>query len=97
MKTIKHKIEGDVRIEENTTLSGMVTGNVSVGSGVSLLLSGMVVGRLTLEPSSSVELRGMVNGEVENRGGHLEVWGMVNGEILRQGGTTIVHPKAVVN
>lgn len=97
MKMIEHKIEGDTRIEEDTELRGMITGNVMVAPGVTLELRGMVLGSLGLERSSRVYLRGMVTGNVENRGGHLEVWGMVDGRISRQDGITIVHPKAVVS
>jgi cytoskeletal protein CcmA (bactofilin family) len=97
MMIINHKIEGQTRIEQDTELRGMVSGNVTVAPGVMLELRGMVVGRLELERLSKTLLRGMVTGDVVNRGGHLEVWGTVTGRIARQDGVTIVHPGAVVS
>jgi len=76
--------------------SGLILGNVTVAPHVTLELMGMIVGELQVERSSNVRLRGMVDGNVENRGGHLEVWGTVTGKIFRKKGATIVHPEAFV-
>lgn len=97
MKPIHGKVEGDTVVDVDTRLDGMIVGNVRVTHDATLHLNGMVVGKLEVEPLSRVLLRGTVNGDVMNRGGHLEVWGKVSGHLIRESGVTIVHPNAAVS
>ena len=80
--TVEHgKIEGDVLIDSDLTLRGMVTGNITVVNGGFLALHGMCCRNLVVERGGQVYLYGTVSGDVLNRGGHLEVYGTVSGYI----------------
>lgn len=96
MKNEHGKIDGDLRVQEEFNLHGMVTGSVRVDPRGILRLHGMVSRDLVLEPSSHADLYGMVIGNVVNRGGHLRVFGMINGALHHEAGETLVHPGAVV-
>ena len=73
MKILNDKYDGDMTIQGEVQLSGMITGSATVSEGALLELTGMVVGNLNIEPDSTVYLRGMVNRDVFNRGGMLTV------------------------
>lgn len=79
MKTITNKIEGNLLVDGEVVLRGMVTGDVTVAAGGSLDLFGMVSGNLILCRHSKTVVRGMVCGDLINQGGSVKVLGMVNG------------------
>ena len=92
MRTESGTIEGDLRVEDDFTLQGMVTGDVTVGRGGHLELQGMVAGGLKVEDGATAVVRGMVAKDVLNAG-HLTVYGMVIGRLDSTTGasTTIVR------
>jgi hypothetical protein len=96
MNIINDKVVGEIILNENTELHGMIVGNTTVTEGILLKLHGMIIGDLILEKDSTVYLHGMTKGDVINRGEILKVYGMVNGRIIRQDGETLVDSKAVV-
>lgn len=88
MKKIEGKFLGPVVIREDTSFHGMIDGDVSVASGVTLLAHGMIAGNLDIGSGATVELRGMVAGSSLNRG-NLKVYGVVRGFMRdEEGGKT---------
>jgi len=96
MKTIKERVSGDVMIEEDTQIQGIVSGKVYVGPGANLLHQGMILGALTLDRDSEVNLFGFVKGDVVNKGGVLNVFGTVNGTVRTEGGKTKIAKDAFI-
>lgn len=96
MKTEHGKIEGNIRVEGNLDLYGMVTGNAFVAPGGALELHGMVCQDLILAEGSVVNLYGTVSASVYNRGGDLHVYGSIGGSLHRQDGNTVIDPDAVI-
>lgn len=95
---IEHgKIEGDLVVDSNLTLHGMVTGSITVVNGGFLALHGMCCHNLVVERGARVELHGTVSGNVLNRGGQLDVHGTVAGHVhTERDGDTSIAPNAVV-
>ena len=60
MQEIRHKIEGTYRIEQDTILTGMVTGNLTIDRGVHLDLRGMVMESLIAKAGSHIDIHGML-------------------------------------
>ena len=65
---MKPMIRGQHTFEEDGEFDGMIGGNATVKSGVSITLSGMVGGNLTVEADAHVTLTGMVGGKVLGNG-----------------------------
>ena len=96
MQIEKGKIEGDVAVEGDFQLDGMINGSAYVKQGGRFYLKGMVVGGLTVEEGGHAEVRGMVNGDATNVGGTLEVYGMVLGAVRGSSVSTFVDSNAIV-
>ena len=77
MRIEEGKIEGDITVDGDFVLNGMVTGNITVVSGGKLELNGTCGGDLTLEEGTTVYLRGKVAGDIHNNGGNLEIDGVI--------------------
>jgi hypothetical protein len=95
MRLITDKIESDVEISEDTSVRGLIIGEVRVTDCV-LDLQGMVIGNIIVNEHGSVNIYGTVNGVVINRGGELRVWGMIYGSIQELAGLTWIDSKAVI-
>ena len=96
MREIEGKVEGNVTIDEDTILKGIITGNVTVTRDAEFALRGIVNGNITIFESSAVYLRGVVNGDVINNGGSLEVYGIINGRLFRERGETFIDDDAII-
>lgn len=90
------KIEGDLRIDGDFVLRGMVTGTVTVTDGGYCELHGVIGKDLIVEPGGIVTLHGMVIRDVFNLGGDLEIFGMIHGALHDQKGSTLVDAEAVI-
>ena len=77
---------GDLRLENDMDLYGMVVGNVVVPTGKYLILHGMITGDLKIESGARMVVHGMVQGAVLNLGGDVTIFGMV--EIVDDQGPT---------
>lgn len=66
MRAERGTIEGDLDVQENFTLYGMVTGGV-------LHLHGMCLKNVIVRSGGIAKLHGMVSGDAINEGGSLEV------------------------
>lgn len=96
MKIIKNKIMGDVTLNQDTELHGMIDGSTIVEENISLKLHGTITGNLILHKNSTVLLHGTVNGDVINKGGLLNIFGVINGQLIRKDGKTMVDSKAII-
>ena len=97
MKEIEYKIDGNYQIEQDTILSGMVTKDLTIASGINLDLRGRVAGNLVAKTGSSVNIYGTVVGTVINEGAEITIYGTV-GSInnTSEGAQTQVASDAVV-
>jgi len=95
---IEHgKIEGNVCLDYELILHGMVTGNITVIRNGVLVLHGTCCRDLVVEKGAQAYLHGTVGGDVLNRGGRLEVYGTVGGYVhTAEDGDTFIDPNAVV-
>ena len=71
--------DGDVIMDRDGRLSGMVAGDVIVRPGSTVQISGMVAGDVYVEAGAYARISGMVSGRIVNRGGAIRVSGMVGG------------------
>jgi cytoskeletal protein CcmA (bactofilin family) len=96
--TVEHgKIEGDISLDYELTLHGMVTGNVTIVSGGALVLHGMCCQNLIVQKGAKAYLHGTVGGNALNRGGTLEVYGTVGGYVhTTENGNTFIDQYALV-
>ncbi|WP_019554748.1 hypothetical protein [Propionispira raffinosivorans] len=97
MIEIKNLVEGDIKVNEDTKISGMLNGNAFVSSNKRLDVNGILNGDVYISPSAQVYIYGIVDGVIENRGGHLEVFGVVKKFILDKKGETEIHTNAIVS
>ncbi len=70
---------GDVVMDGDGRISGMIAGDVIVKSGCDVRISGMIAGDVIVEPDASVRITGMVSGRIIDHGGRIRVSGMVRG------------------
>ena len=70
-------IGGDVRIKNNTKMTGIFTGNVTIENGALLILNGIAKKSITIESGGSLEVNGAVFGVIYNKGGSLNMNGVV--------------------
>jgi cytoskeletal protein CcmA (bactofilin family) len=89
------KIDGDLSVEGDFVLHGMVTGTVTVNDGGDLVLNGMVRD-LVITPGGRCVLHGTVANNVVNRGGMLAIFGTINGALDTTDGSTTIDPGAVI-
>lgn len=72
---ITGKHEGNLVLNSDLDLHGMVCGNLVVSDGCRADIHGMVTGRITVEKGGALILRGMVCKGLCNNGGKAEVFG----------------------
>ena len=89
------KTQGDLVLDDDVELVGVVTGTVIVKAGATAQLRGLIVGCLVVESGAVVGLRGMVCGDVRNHG-ELRVHGTIGGRLLKLEGTAVVEPDAYI-
>jgi len=77
MREIFDKIDGDLFIEEDTRLLGMVTGSVTVIAPNHFVLQGMVCRDLIAQQGTTVDVHGTVVGAVVNHGADIEIAGVI--------------------
>ena len=95
--TIEHgKIEGDLHLDYELIMHGMIEGNVTVVKGGIFLLNGSCT-NIVIEKGAKAILNGNVGGNVLNQGGQLKVYGSVDGHVnTTDGGITYIDPNAVI-
>ncbi|WP_413472530.1 hypothetical protein [Shewanella baltica] len=95
MKFENGKVSGDLVVEHDLTLNGMVSGHIHVKENSKLILNGMCLGDLQVDAGSEVDIRGIVQGNIRNLGGVLKINGIVQGNVS-DAGTTLVSEGAIV-
>jgi cytoskeletal protein CcmA (bactofilin family) len=96
MRVENRKMEGDMKVSDELTLNGSVSGTTSVTTGGYLILNGMIGQDLVLEKDSKVELFGTVTGNVYNRGGELAIHGIVEGALYKNAGIMVIYPESKI-
>ena len=89
------KIVGNYVVSEDERFNGMVTGTVTIKSGVKFINHGMLCDDVVVEENGFFFNHGMVNGNVMGEG-YAEVWGMVKGYVSSML-KTYIHKDAIVN
>ncbi|NLU17938.1 MAG: hypothetical protein GXW94_19625 [Serratia liquefaciens] len=97
MTVFSGKQEGDVTANSDLTINGMITGSLTIPSGVKVLLSGMVCENVYLKAGGRLTVRGTVCKNLVNEGGHAEIYGVISGSSIISSGTTIEHRGCIVN
>ena len=69
---------GDLTLNEDLQLRGLISGTVTVPDGIHLEVDGMIAGDLIVQQGGRATIRGMVNGIVQNDGGEVDIFGMVD-------------------
>lgn len=83
------KIDDDVDVRGDLTISGQMNGNVTVREGARLHLSGQTNGDVTVHAGGSLHQSGQLNGVLTCQG-WAEINGQINGEIRVNGGIVLV-------
>lgn len=96
MRILAEKYNSDFTIEIETTLNGMIIGNVIVGNSVIFVVNGTINGGLTIEKNSRALIYGTVNGNIHNYG-ICEIYGMVNGELFDKNKSIFIDMNAIIN
>lgn len=87
----------NLKVIEDTVISGILCGDVSVMSeDITLTISGILNGNIYLTNNASVNILGIVNGLIVNDGGTLTISGMINGSVVRKAGQTIITKEAKI-
>ena len=71
--------DGDLRVDHDGDVDGIVGGTVTIAAGCRADVSGIVSGDLIVKEGAVVEMSGILSGRVINRGGQVRVTGMVSG------------------
>ena len=87
-------LEGDCIVIHDEHFNGMITGTVTINSGVKFVNRGMINKNVIVEKNGVFHNYGIVNGDVIGEG-HAEIWGMVNGSVSSV--SSYIHKEAVVN
>jgi cytoskeletal protein CcmA (bactofilin family) len=95
MKSTHGRLLGPTVFREDTIHHGMVTGGVTVASGIALHFYGMIAGDLNIEPGATVDMHGFVAGSVFNQG-NLTLEGNVAGSVSDNGGTSVIRSDSAV-
>ena len=95
---IEHdRIEGDVELlDADLELHGVAAGNITVGTGRTLLLYGVCNGSIAVQEGGTALLQGTVNGNVTNFGGRVEIFDTVHGNLYDLAGETTIHEGAAL-
>ena len=96
MQHFREHHHGDLTLNDDLEISGLVSGTVTVPSGRHLLLNGMIAGDLIVEQDTRVTIHGMVIGMVFNHGGDVEIFGMVDGVTDSSDRKTFIDARAVI-
>lgn len=86
-------IEGDFNVEQNFQLDGVITGSVTVETGVHFQLNGTVNKDVVLLDGASAQINGTVHGSVVNKGGVVRIKGVVGGSVE---GDAEISPNAII-
>lgn len=75
-----NKIDSNYTVTKNFDFSGMITGIVTVKSGVGFINRGMLCEDVIIEQDAYFGNYGTVIGSIKGDG-HFELWGKINGDV----------------
>jgi len=70
---------GDIVMDQDGRIAGMVAGDVVIRPGCDVRISGMVAGDVVVERGATAWISGMVAGRIVDHGGTIHVSGIVRG------------------
>ena len=70
---------GNLVMDGDGDVSGMIAGDVIVRTGCDVRISGMIAGDVIVEEGASAWISGMVAGRIIDHGGRVRMSGMVRG------------------
>ena len=83
------KIDHDIEVTADLTISGQVNGDVTVHPGGRLRMSGQMNGHVVVLEGGHLSQSGQLNGDLRCRGS-AEIIGQINGEVTVEGGIVLV-------
>ncbi|MCR6727679.1 hypothetical protein [Agrobacterium fabrum] len=95
MRELRKIHDGDLTIQEDTSLHGIINGDVTVPYGQYFSLHGIVNGDIIVEKGGKAKVHGIVNGSVRNRS-TVWIYGRVEHLFEDVEATTHVDAKAVI-
>jgi len=95
MREERGRIVGDVTVNEQYTLWGMIAGNVRVIKGGKLYLRGSVYGSVTVEKDGRAHVFGNVQGSLTvDEEAKVVHSGTIGGDIINRGGRVFIEQSA---
>lgn len=95
MKIINNNVNGDITIDKETNLTGMITGNILVKESSIFIVQGVINGSITVEAKSILKVYGTVNGDIINDG-KCEISGIINGKLIKREGVFSINDNALI-
>lgn len=77
MQSQEGMVPGSVSLKEDTHITGMIGGDVTVEKGVEALIDGVIGGDLIVEEGGRAVIHGIVSGHLIEHGGQIENHGIV--------------------
>lgn len=96
MKILNEKYNADFTIESETTLVGMIVGDVTVRNSTIFIVRGMLFGNLSVEENSRTIIYGTVKGSITNFG-ICEIYGLIDGNLSGTTNQIFIDKNARVN
>ncbi len=96
MKEIKEHLRGELKIDSDTIILGMISGNVTVENSAILEIHGTINGNINIGADTLVIIQGRVSGNIVNKG-TCEIYGSITGELIKEGGEFMIDEKAIIN
>jgi cytoskeletal protein CcmA (bactofilin family) len=90
MEKESEDVYGDLCVSDVVTVSGTVTGNITVQNGGQLTLYGRCDGNLNVGIGAVASTIGIVGGDVVNHGGQVSIHGLITGSLTCTEGRTEV-------
>lgn len=96
MRVETGRLQGDLVLDEDTEIRGMVTGHVRVCAGATLVLNGTIGGCLVVVPGATAHINGVVGHHIYNAGGTVEIRGVVQRHLDTEAGETKVFAGSII-
>ena len=96
MNIIKNQLEGNIQIEADSILNGIIIGNVNVLRDVVFIVHWIINWSIHTDINSEVEIHGIINWDIYNLG-KLKIFWIVNGKINKLWWEVILEKSAIVN
>lgn len=92
---IDKKYTGNITTTEDTLITGIVTGNITVTSGTTIEVTGIENGEINIDKGGYAVLKGIINGDIHNKG-ELEINRIISGVLQDPFSKAIISEKAII-